>query len=41
VNRDDVDELAFFRGLPLALGLGALCWAALAAFGFAIYAHFS
>jgi hypothetical protein len=41
VNRDDVDELAFFRGLPLALGLGALCWAALAALAFAVYTQLS
>jgi len=38
VNRDHVDELAFFRALPLALGLSALCWMALAALGLGVYA---
>lgn len=40
MNRDDSDELAFFRALPLALGLSALCWTALAALGLEIYARF-
>ena len=31
------DQLAFFRALPLALGLSALCWIVLAALGFGIY----
>ena len=37
MNGDSVDELAFFRALPLAFGLSALCWTALAALGFGIY----
>jgi hypothetical protein len=40
VNPDNVDELAFFRALPLAFGLSALCWTAIAALGFGIYSLF-
>jgi hypothetical protein len=41
MSRDDVDELAFFRALPLAFALSTLCWTGLAALGFAIYSLFS
>ena len=37
LHRESVDELAFFRGLLLALVLGALCWIALAALALGIY----
>jgi hypothetical protein len=36
-NRAEVEELACFRGLPLACGLSLLCWLALAAFALGIY----
>jgi hypothetical protein len=35
------DQLALFRALPLALGLSAICWTVLAAFGFGIYTLFN
>jgi hypothetical protein len=37
LHRESVDELAFFRGLLLALVLGALSWIALAALALGIY----
>ena len=36
-SRENDDQLAFFRALPLALALSALCWIVLAALGFGIY----
>ena len=41
MNRDNIDELAFFRALPLAFALSTLCWTGLAGLGFGIYSLFS
>lgn len=37
LSRESADEFGFFRALPVAIGLGALGWIALAALAFAIY----